>query len=102
MTSSATSPSGTAQLLHDTLFMGIEAQFVIGMRLAGMMGLRPHARDENLRMLSEKTDAAAESISAALRAAARGARADQVLSAAMRPYGDRTRANAARLGTGRR
>ena len=89
----------TARLWQDVLHMGIEAQFVIGMRLAGMLGLRPHAIDENLRMFSEKGDAAAESMRAALRAASRGARADQVLTAAMRPYGRRTHQNAVRLGT---
>ena len=89
---------GAVRLLHDTLHLGIEAQFVIGMRLAGLMGLRPHSHDENLRMVAEKSDAAAESIHAALRAAARGARADEVLSAAIQPFGQRTHQNAVRLG----
>lgn len=90
---------GAVRLWQDALHLGIEAQFVIGMRMAGMMGLRPHSHDENLRMLAEKSDATAESIHAALHAAARGARADEVLSAAMRPYGQRTHDNAVRLGT---
>ena len=53
-------------------------------------------------MVSEKSDAAAESIRAAQRAASRGQRADQVLKAAMRPYGRRTRQNALRLGQKKR
>lgn len=102
MIPSAPDARGTVRLWQDALHMGIEAQFVIGMRLAGMMGLQPQRFDEGLRMVSEKSDAAAESIRAALRAASRGQRADQVLKAAMRPYGRRTHQNALRLGPKKR
>lgn len=91
-------PASAFRLWFDMVRMGCEAQFIIGMRLAGMMGFLPHAADENFRMVSEKGDAAREAITLALRAAARGRRADQVLSAALKPYSKRTRANAGRLG----
>lgn len=87
----------SARLLGDVLRMGIEAQFVMTLRTAGMMGLLPHGKDENTRMISEKAEACRESLGAAFRHAARGARADQILSAALKPYGRRTRANAKRL-----
>ncbi|WP_229582432.1 antibiotic ABC transporter [Paracoccus sp. S-4012] len=77
--------------------MGLEAQMVIGLRTAAMMGMLPQSAGENARMVTEKQDAAAASMRAAMRAAGRGARADEVLAAAMRPYGLRTRANARRL-----
>ena len=85
------------KLLGDVMRMGIEAQFIMTLRTAGMMGMLPHGKDENRLMVTEKTDAVRESFSAAFRSAARGARADQVLAAALKPYGRRTRANAKRL-----
>ncbi len=78
--------------------LGWEAQMVIALRTAGMMGVLPQAAGENARMVTEKQDAAAASLRAAMRAASRGARADEVLSAALKPYGRRTKANAKRLG----
>ena len=53
--------------------------------------------EQVMNEVTEKTDAVRESLSAAFRSAARGARADQVLAAALKPYGRRTRANAKRL-----
>ncbi|MBB1490463.1 antibiotic ABC transporter [Paracoccus sp. MC1854] len=89
----------SAKLWGDMMRMGIEAQFVMTLRTAGMLGLLPHGKNENTLMVSEKTDAVRESFGAAFRSAARGARADQILAAALKPYGRRTRANARRLGT---
>lgn len=77
--------------------IGFESQLVIGMRLAGMMGLVSHAPSENLRMITEKVDAAQESLQASFRAATRGDSMEKVLSAALRPYATRTRANSRRL-----
>lgn len=94
-------PSLPMRLMGDVLRMGIEAQFVITMRTAGMMGFLPHAQQENMLMVTEKADACRESLGAAFRSAASGRRADQVLAAALKPYGKRTRANARRLSTGR-
>jgi hypothetical protein len=48
-------------------------------------------------MVMEKTGAARESFGAAFRSAALGSRADEVLAAALKPYGRRTRVNARRL-----
>lgn len=85
------------RLWGDLMRMGIEAQFIMTLRTAGMLGMLPHGKDENRLMVTEKADACRESLSAAFRSAARGARADQILAAALKPYGRRTRANAKRL-----
>lgn len=77
--------------------MAVEAQMVIAMRTAGMMGLIRQDSGETTRMVVEKADAASESLHAALRAAGRGQRADQVMAAALRPYRRRTKANVKRL-----
>ena len=74
-----------------------EAQTVIALRMAGMMGLLHQDASEPQRMVMEKADAATEALHASLRAAARGARADQVMAAALRPYRRRTKANVRRL-----
>ena len=77
--------------------IAIESQMVIGLRLAGMMGILPQNSNESQRMVLEKADAASEAMHAALRAASRGERADRVMAAALRPYRRRTRANMRRL-----
>ncbi|SEH70717.1 antibiotic ABC transporter [Paracoccus alkenifer] len=85
------------RLVGNLCRMGIEAQFVITMRTAGLLGMVPQRPSESLRMVTEKGDAYRESLSAAFRSAAKGRRADQILNAALRPYGQRTKANARRL-----
>jgi hypothetical protein len=97
MTGQIINPFDAMRLWGDVMRMVVESQYVIAMRTAGMMGLRPHGHAENFRMVAEKGDAVRESVGAALRTAAGGARADQVLAAALKPYGRRTRANAHRL-----
>lgn len=77
--------------------ISMQSQMVIAMRTAGMMGLVRQDAEEPQRMVLEKADAANEALAAALRAAARGKRADQVVEAALRPYRRRTKANARRL-----
>lgn len=79
--------------------MALEAQMVIAMRTAGMLGLVEQDTGEAGRMVGEKADAASEAIHAALRAAGRGQRADQIMAAALRPYRRRTKANVKRLST---
>lgn len=74
-----------------------DSQMVIAMRTAGMMGLVHQDANEPQRMVIEKADAATEAMHAAIRAASRGERADKIMSAALRPYRRRTRANAKRL-----
>jgi hypothetical protein len=48
-------------------------------------------------MVAEKQAAATESLFAMAQAAGRGASAERVMAAALRPYGKRTRANSRRL-----
>ncbi|AUH35400.1 antibiotic ABC transporter [Paracoccus tegillarcae] len=77
--------------------LGFESQVVIGMRMAGMMGLAAHAPNENMRMITEKMDAAQESLQASVRSVTRGDSVDKVMSAALSPYSKRTGANSRRL-----
>lgn len=90
-------PASAMKLWADFVKMGFEAQYVMSVRMAGMMGIVPARRGENYRMVAEKGDAAREALGAALRSASSGARADEILAAAMKPYGRRTRINARRL-----
>ncbi|WP_246098664.1 antibiotic ABC transporter [Paracoccus laeviglucosivorans] len=77
-----------------------EAQMVIALRTAGMMGLVRQEATEPTRMVVEKADAATEAMFAAISAAGRGQRADEVMAAALKPYRKRTRANVKRLTRG--
>ena len=74
-----------------------ESQVVIALRTAGMLGILRQDAAEPQRMVIEKADAATEAMHAAIRAAGRGARADRVMAAALRPYRRRTKANVKRL-----
>ena len=74
-----------------------DSQMVIVLRTAGMMGLIRQDASEPQRMVVEKANAATEAMHAALRAASRGKRADEVMVAAIGPYRRRARANAKRL-----
>jgi hypothetical protein len=74
-----------------------EAQSVIAMRMAGMLGLWRVSPEENGRMLTEKLQAAQESGLAAARAAIAGHSPASVADKALSPYRRRTRANATRL-----
>ncbi|MDO5605486.1 MAG: antibiotic ABC transporter [Paracoccus sp. (in: a-proteobacteria)] len=93
-------PQGMAEatrLWTQVARISLESQMVIGMRMAGMIGLLPQHKGESRRMLKEKLDAAQESGSAVIKALSNGARADKVVEAALHPYGKRTHANARRL-----
>ena len=81
------------QMMH----MAWEAQMVIALRTAGMLGVLRQDVAEPHRMVLEKADAATEALHAALRAASRGEGAEKVMAAALRPYRRRTRANMRRL-----
>ncbi|MDP0925577.1 antibiotic ABC transporter [Paracoccus onubensis] len=70
---------------------------VIGLRVAGMLGLIAQAPGEPFRMVAEKQAAASESLYAMAQAASRGASPEQVLSEALRPYDKRISANSRRL-----
>jgi hypothetical protein len=91
-------PVEQSRLVMQFAQMAIEAQMVIGLRVAGMMGLMAQAPGEPFRMVAEKQAAASESLFAMASAAGKGASAERVMAAALRPYGKRTRANSRRLG----
>ncbi|MFN3524572.1 MAG: antibiotic ABC transporter [Paracoccus sp. (in: a-proteobacteria)] len=90
-------PVAQTRLLLQFSRMAIESQMIIGIRLAGMMGLIAQAPGEPFRMVAEKHAAASESLLAMATAAGRGASAERVMSLGLRPYGKRTRANSQRL-----
>lgn len=77
--------------------IAVDSQMIIGMRVAGMMGVIAQSPGEPFRMVAEKQAAASESLFAIAQATSRGHSADRVMSAALRPYGKRTRANSRRL-----
>ncbi len=77
--------------------LAAEANTVVTLRTLGMMGLWNTAKDEDSRMVAEKTEAFTKSAFAAAGAMARGARPDQIAMAGMRPLRQKTRPNAARL-----
>ena len=78
--------------------IGAESQMIIGLRVLGMLGLTNQSPGEPFRMVAEKQAAATESLFEMTAAASRGASAQGVVSAALRPYRKRTRANSRRLG----
>ncbi|WP_240493847.1 MULTISPECIES: antibiotic ABC transporter [Paracoccus] len=90
-------PAAQMRLVTQFSRMAIESQLIIGMRMAGMMGLMPQAPGENFRMIAEKQAAASEAMFAVAKAGMIGASPERMMSAALRPYGKRTRANSRRL-----
>lgn len=78
--------------------MAAEAQAVIAMRTAGMMGFWATKPAEMDRMVAEKTSAVADSMMAAQRAAFAGQSPADVMRAGLKPIGQKTAANAKRLG----
>lgn len=78
--------------------IGMEAQAVIALRTAGMMGLWATKPQEMTRMVQEKPTAMFDAWLAASRAAMSGAAPAAVMIAAMKPIGAKTGANARRLG----
>lgn len=80
----------TAQML-------VEAQTVIGLRMLGMAGIMRADEGENLRMVSEKQAAFAQSGLAAAGALMAGKTIAQVYGLALTPIGRTTRANSRRL-----
>ena len=91
-------PTQSVRLWTQVARMAIESQMVIGLRMAGMMGFIAQSPGEPFRMVAEKQAAASESLFAMARVAGRGANPERIMSAALRPYGKRTRANTRRLG----
>lgn len=77
--------------------IGVEAQSVIAMRLAGMVGFWATPPEEMSRMVSEKAIAAIEVAQATTRAAIAGHSADRVVEAGLRQIGRHTARNVRRL-----
>lgn len=90
-------PSSAIPLWIDVVQLALEAQTVIALRTAGMMGIMVQDPGEPFLMLAEKQAALAESLYAVGQAAAEGASTDQVIAAGLRPFGKRIRANSCRL-----
>ncbi len=74
-----------------------EAQAVMAMRIFGLAGAWSLPPSEAIRMIAEKPPAFMRAASAAGMAAANGKRPDQILSAALKPVRQKTRANSRRL-----
>ena len=90
-------PSSATSLWIDVVQLALEAQTVIALRTAGMMGVVVQDPGEPFLMLAEKQAALAESLYAVVQAAGEGASTDQVMAAGLRPFGKRIRANSCRL-----
>lgn len=80
----------TAQML-------VEAQTVVGLRMLGLAGIMRADEGENLRMVSEKQAAFAQSGFAAANALMMGKTIAQAYGLALTPIGRTTRANSRRL-----
>lgn len=90
----------TSMLPFDLWRMGVEAQWVIGLRLMGMAGFWSQSPGETTRMWSEKQRAFGQGMIDAWVATARGAGADAAMAAALRPVSRRVSANSRRLTRG--
>lgn len=77
--------------------MMLDAQSVIAMRMAGMMGLRDLPADETHRMISEKQAALIKATLATQKALLSGSRPDQVMRAGMKPFRKAAGKNVRRL-----
>lgn len=77
--------------------IGIEAQTVIALRLAGMAGLWDTPASEMTRMVVEKAEAALGALEASTRAALHGDSPEEVLQAGMTEIGRYTSDNLERL-----
>jgi len=86
-----------SNIIAPSLELLAEAQIVIAMRLAGMVGLWPVERDETQRMIAEKGPALMGAASDAQTAALTGMRIDEVLLAAIIPLTGAARDNRLRL-----
>ncbi|MFT3688153.1 antibiotic ABC transporter [Paenirhodobacter sp.] len=77
--------------------IGFEAQTVIAMRMAGMVGLWETPSSEMTRMVVEKAEAAVEAMEASAWAMMAGKTPDKVLKAGMTEIGRYTSRNMTRL-----
>ena len=93
----STNPADLWRMQMTFLTLAAEAQTVIVLRTLGMVGLWKTGPGENARMVSEKTEAFTKSAMATAGAIARGASADKIAMAGMKPLRQKTRPNVARL-----
>ena len=93
------SPMAIWQSGFDAWRMLAEAQTVVALRMMGMAGVWTLSEGETTRMFTEKQQAFTQSALDLTAAAMRGNSPEQILAAAVRPLGRKTRANARRLGT---
>lgn len=80
-----------------TFQVAAEAQTVIAFRLLGIGGFWPVSPSESQRMVTEKGPAFIRAGGNAMTAAMKGRRPDQIMEAALKPIGIKTRSNARRL-----
>ncbi|MDP2085108.1 MAG: antibiotic ABC transporter [Gemmobacter sp.] len=85
------------KLWTESCFMAVEAQMVIGMRLAGIAGFWNVTKAENNVMRTEKIAAAQASALAATTALSGGSTPAGIVLAAMEPVRRKTMANSRRL-----
>lgn len=90
-------PAAQARLMGTLTTIALQSQAIIGMRMAGMMGLATQAPDEQARMIAEKHEAASEAWVAMATAAMGGHGVERIINAGLAPYGQRTAANSKRL-----
>jgi len=94
-----TNPFDLSNIVMPSLELLAEAQMVVSMRLAGMIGLWPVETDEPHRMVTEKGPALMSAASDAHTAAMSGQRLDEILIAAITPLTGTARDNRVRLST---
>jgi hypothetical protein len=90
-------PFGLMAPMIEASHIMIEAQTVIGLRMAGMAGLWPMAETETNDMVEEKLTAGRLSAEAVMRSGMAGESLSDMAMAAMEPVRRQTRANARRL-----
>lgn len=77
--------------------ISVAAPVVMSERISGMMGLRPHAHDEDHLMVREKVAAGFDCMSAVWECARRGGTPDMVMAAYLFPISSKVVDNAKRL-----
>ena len=90
-------PMAPLRLAMQATQIGVEAQSVIAMRLAGMAGFWATPPEEMARMVSEKAIAAVQVAEATTLAAFAGQSADRVMEAGLTQIGHHTARNVRRL-----
>ena len=91
-------PADVMRLAVQSSMMMAEANMVIALRILGMGGMWRVSPSENSRMVDEKSDAAAQSGAAMIKAAMAGQNVAEVALAGIEPVRAKTQANTARLG----